>query len=171
MLSLAFVPYYCKFIQSCWLGLRHLFLYISSVLDCNLLCFIVNKNDFQSNLNPKEFCFIFSSSFLAFLFYTDWKYPLYVAFNSNLIAGMFIYCFSMTWSVQCVCESHTNQNGTERKYVGEFFVLFCCFLYFLCYSHLFLFLFSQKGVECAIPHTAIYAGQELWHFIFCLWHL
>lgn len=33
---------------------------------------------------------------------------------------------------------------------------------------LFLF-FSQKVVECAIPHTAIYAGQELWHFIFCQW--
>lgn len=22
-------------------------------------------------------------------------------------------------------------------------------------------------MDCAIPHTAIYAGQELWHFIFC----
>lgn len=52
--------------------------------------------------------------------------------------------------------------------VGE---LFCCFL--SCYHSFSLIIFwlfvLLKGVECAISHTAIYAGQELWHFILCLW--
>lgn len=168
VLSLAFVPYYCKFIQSCWFFF--LFLCISIVSWTVIHC---EENNFQSNLNPKEIYFIFSSSFLAFFFILHLlKYPLYVAFNSNVTAGMFFSFVSAWRSVQCVCESHTNQNGTERMYMGELFV-FGLVVLFICHVIVifFLFLFWQKGVECAIPHTAIYAGQELWHFIFCLWDL
>lgn len=102
MSSLAFVPNYCKFIRSCWVNFKAFFC-ISVVSWTAIYCvevfFLCEQNCFQSNLNPKEFCFILSSFFshsLFLLFYTDWKYLLYVAFNSNLIAGIFIYCFGVT---------------------------------------------------------------------------
>lgn len=53
--------------------------------------------------------------------------------------------------------------------MGDVFVGFVVFFIFLLVVILLcFFVSSQEGVECAIPHTAIYAGQELWHFISCL---
>lgn len=54
-----------------------------SVLDCNLLCFIVNKTIFQSNSNPKSFFL------LLFLFF----------FFAHLLSR---FCFTLTENICCM---------------------------------------------------------------------
>lgn len=55
------------------------------------------------------------------------------------------------------------------SYLLFLFLLLLLLLSPCLYVFLLIVFFSQKGVECAIPHTAIYAGQELWHFILFQW--
>lgn len=65
------------------------FLYICGVSDCNLSCFIVNN--FQSNLNPKDF--FFSRRLSCFCFTLTENMSVLRCLWFQFIAGIFVYFF------------------------------------------------------------------------------
>lgn len=159
---------------TCWSIWKHLFiLYMCScVLDCNLLCYIiviiiilVNKIIYFSVKlkNLKEFYFIFCS----LLFYTDWKYLVcLLPFDSNMLQEF--CCFSVALlAVWRFVEASQAMMVLGGNRIAWLLSIVYCFTFSFFLTRI-MFCCHRKGVECAIPHTAIYAGQELWHFIFCL---
>lgn len=148
--------------------LRHLFC-ISVVSWTVIYCVLLWTNLFSVNLKPKGvFFFVF---FLAFVLH--WlKISVVCCLLFQFIAGI-LFIVSARHLAECPSSVFVTATQTRMVLTGSKWVnscLFDCFLFFL-FLLLSCFLFSQRGVECAIPHTAIYAGQELWHFIFCLWDL
>lgn len=135
--------------------------------------FYCEQNYFQSNLNPKEFFFSLSLVFFR-AFVLHWL-------KISVVCCLWFqfYC----WNICLLFQHDTGLSVLEvclwKPYKPEWYwqevrgwiLCYLFYLFFLIMFMFFFFVFSQRGVECAIPHTAIYAGQELWHFIFCLWDL
>lgn len=159
-----FVWHYCDFYLDLLINLIFILYMCSCVLDCKFIVLLyyycVQIIYFSVRLkNLKEFYFIFCS----LLFYIDWKYLVCSLPLIPLCCRSFC-CFSVT----LLAVWQTMKVLAEQECVV---IVYCLlFLRFL-FSYSNHVLLSQKGVECAIPHTANYAGQESWHFIFCLWDL
>lgn len=147
------------------------FFCISVVSWTVIYCVSLWTKRFSVKLKPKGVIF-FLSSLLSRFFVLHWLKISVVCclLIPIFIAGIICLLFQHdTWlSVLVVCLWNPHKPEWYRQEVcGWILLLFSLFFLLL----LSCFLFSQWGVECAIPHTAIYAGQELWHFIFCLWDL
>lgn len=161
------------------MSLRLFFFCISVVSWTVIYCVLLWTKLFSVKLKPKGVFFFFFSRLLSCFCFT-------LTENICCMLPLIpIYCWNIcllfqrdTWrsvlgeAFVAATQTQTGNDMERRTWVNcLLFVLLFSFIFLLLYYHVCLFvcLFSQRGVECAIPHTAIYAGQELWHFILCLW--
>lgn len=141
-----------------------------TVLDCTFVCvFLWTYMIFTVKLKPKGVLLYFLVLCSCCSFYTD----IVCCLQFHCTCWDFYLLFQHdTWlSALAVCLWMPRKPERYwRDMSGWCLCWFCCFLHFAhcCHLTVCVFFSSQKGMECAILHTAIYAGQELWHFIFCL---
>lgn len=136
-------------------SLRHLFC-ISVASWTVTCCVLLWTKRFSVTLKPKGVLFSLLVFCSHFLLYTDWKYPLFIAFNSVLIAGMFIYFFQHdTWLsvlVVCLWKPHKPEWYWEEICGWNLWCLFyCCLLFFLLLSSFSLFVLTER---CGMCNTA-----------------
>lgn len=107
-------------------------MYICGVLDCNLLCFIVKNNYFQSNLNPKEFFSCLLSCF-CFTLTENIRYllPLIPIYCWN-ISLLFQHVTWLSILLRCLWKPHKLEWLWQEKHGW----ILCCFIVF------FLFLIN-----------------------------